>query len=133
MYLLDAAAEVIKIRDRKGFVRIAVEHGVPIVPVYHFGNSKLLLYGPKCLEDLSRRMRMALGLIFGRWGLPVPFKVKLHMVVGDVIPVRRLPRQHPGFEEAVAAVHDQYMGALAALYYAHREEYGWGDRPLVMV
>jgi hypothetical protein len=30
-----------QILDRKGFVRIAVESGTPIVPVWHFGNSKL--------------------------------------------------------------------------------------------
>jgi 1-acyl-sn-glycerol-3-phosphate acyltransferase len=47
MYLIDPSAEVIKIRERKGFVRIAVEHGVPLLPVYHFGNSRLLNYGPK--------------------------------------------------------------------------------------
>lgn len=41
MFLWEENREVIKILDRKGFVRIAVEQGVPLVPVYHFGNSKL--------------------------------------------------------------------------------------------
>eukprot|EP00877_Chromochloris_zofingiensis_P004273 jgi/Chrzof1/13847/Cz08g14220.t1_DGAT2A[v5.2] len=41
MYILEEHAETVKIKDRKGFVRIAVEKGVPIVPVYHFGNSQL--------------------------------------------------------------------------------------------
>jgi hypothetical protein len=38
---LPAFALRIQIQDRKGFVRIAVESGTPLVPVYHFGNSKL--------------------------------------------------------------------------------------------
>ncbi len=41
MFLWEAGREVIKARDRKGFVRLAVEAGVPLVPVYHFGNSQL--------------------------------------------------------------------------------------------
>jgi 1-acyl-sn-glycerol-3-phosphate acyltransferase len=133
MYLLNPCAEVIKIRERKGFIRIAVETGVPLLPVYHYGNSQMLVYGPRCLEDLSRRMRMSLGIIFGRWGLPLPFKVKLHMVVGDLIPVDPVPRHHPDFEAAVARVQRQYMAALLELYNAHRAGYGWADRPLVMV
>jgi len=39
--LSTAVAAAVQIMDRKGFVRIAVESGTPIVPVYHFGNSKL--------------------------------------------------------------------------------------------
>lgn len=41
MFLWEEHREVIKIKERKGFVRIAVEQGVPLVPVYHFGNSRL--------------------------------------------------------------------------------------------
>lgn len=41
MLLLPACPPVAQILDRKGFVRIAVESGTPIVPVWHFGNSKL--------------------------------------------------------------------------------------------
>lgn len=129
MFLLDKEREVIKIRERKGFVRIAVEHGIPLLPVWHYGNSSMLHFGPKFMEDVSRRCRMSLGFIFGRCGLPLPFKVKLHMVVGDLVPVRCLPRHHPEFEQAVDEAHAAYMEALSELYYRHRED----DRPLVMV
>ncbi len=131
--MLQQRAEVIKIRSRKGFVRIAVETGTPLLPVYHYGNSRMFLFGPKFLEDLARRLRISLGLIIGRWGLPLPFKVKLHMVVGDLVPVSRLPCDHPEFERAVDDAHAAYMEALRGLYYRHRAAYGWGDRPLVMV
>jgi hypothetical protein len=78
-------------------------------------------------------MRMSLGIILGRWGLPLPFKVKLHMVVGSPVPVRCLPRDHPDFAAAVDEAHAAYMQALGALYTRHAAAYGWGDRPLVMV
>jgi hypothetical protein len=50
----------------------AVEMGADLVPCYHFGNSRLFGWGPKSLEPLARRHRVALGFLKGRWGLPLP-------------------------------------------------------------
>lgn len=43
MVLLAAGgpADHIYIKNRKGFVAVAVEEGVDIVPVYHFGNTQV--------------------------------------------------------------------------------------------
>jgi Diacylglycerol acyltransferase len=48
MFMLERDKEVIMLRKRRGFVRAAIEAGVPILPVYYFGQSKLLSFGPKC-------------------------------------------------------------------------------------
>jgi hypothetical protein len=67
--------QVIKVRERKGFVRIAVETGTPIVPVYHFGNSLLFRWvAPRALERWARRLRVAAGYTCGRWLTPLPNK-----------------------------------------------------------
>lgn len=44
-----AHKERIVLRDRKGFVRIAVEEGLDggIVPVYHYGNTKVFDFMPQ--------------------------------------------------------------------------------------
>jgi diacylglycerol O-acyltransferase 2, plant len=47
MFMLAHDREVIMLRKRRGFVRAAVEAGVPILPVYYFGQSKLLSFGPQ--------------------------------------------------------------------------------------
>lgn len=54
MFLYDEHKEIIKLKDRKGFVRIAVEAGADLVPCYHFGNSRLFKWGPKFLEPYAR-------------------------------------------------------------------------------
>jgi hypothetical protein len=40
--------EVIHLSRRRGFVRAAVQHGVPIVPMYHFGVTQILSFCPRC-------------------------------------------------------------------------------------
>jgi diacylglycerol O-acyltransferase 2, plant len=39
--------EVIHLSKRRGFVRAAVQHGVPIIPMYHFGNTQILSFFPR--------------------------------------------------------------------------------------
>jgi hypothetical protein len=77
---------------------------------------------------------VALGLLFGRWGLPigVPRHTPIMCVVGGAIPVRQLPRSDPGFSAAVDDAHARFVDAMQALYDKHRPMYGW-DRPLVIV
>lgn len=50
----------------------AVECGAPLLPCYHFGNSRLFGWAPKAWEAAARRHRIALGWLTGRWGLPLP-------------------------------------------------------------
>lgn len=48
MFVCERDREVAVVRNRRGFVRAAVEAGVPLLPVYYFGNSQLLSFGPRC-------------------------------------------------------------------------------------
>jgi 1-acyl-sn-glycerol-3-phosphate acyltransferase len=69
------------LRPRKGFIRLALKHGLPLVPVYIFGNTKLFkrLELPKWIETLSLVLRTSIVLFWGRLGLPVPFQVPLYL------------------------------------------------------
>jgi 2-acylglycerol O-acyltransferase 2 len=75
MFITSPDYEAIKLQGRKGFVRIAVETGTPIVPVYHFGNSLLFRWiAPGWLERWARKLRVAVGYTAGRFGTPLPSK-----------------------------------------------------------
>lgn len=51
--------EVMAVRRRKGFVRIALQQGAQIVPCYCFGNSKIFTcYSNDFLAGISRKLRM---------------------------------------------------------------------------
>eukprot|EP00882_Tetradesmus_deserticola_P006767 GHRQ01007123.1.p1 GENE.GHRQ01007123.1~~GHRQ01007123.1.p1 ORF type:complete len:345 (+),score=115.83 GHRQ01007123.1:1057-2091(+) len=137
MYLAGGKHDHIYIKSRKGFVSVSVEEGIPIVPVYHFGNTALLSFGPKFCEPYGRRWRFSLGLLYGTFGLPLPRRVALMMVVGPPVAVEKVARTDPRFQEVVDETHGRYMATLQALHDKYRAVYGatcegWADRQLVM-
>lgn len=119
-------------KTRKGFVGVAVEEGIDIVPVYHFGNTQILSFGPKFCEPYGRKWRFSLGLLYGILGLPIPRRVDLMMVVGTPVKVEKVSRLDPRFQEVVDDAHKRYMDSLQALFDKYKVVYGWSDRQLVM-
>ena len=122
--------EAALLRSRKGFVRVALQAGADIVPVYAFGASRLLrrVPLPSLFERLSRALRMSLILFWGRWGLPIPFPVPITFAVGRTIEVGG-PHEHPS-DELVDRVHRLYVDAIERLFETYKHEYGWGSRTL---
>ena len=121
------------IQTRKGFIRKAICHGVPVVPVYVFGNTKLFkrVELPALLESLSRLLKASLVLFWGRWGLPVPFQVPLLYAVGEAIQVGP-PNPNPSTAE-VDALHRRFCEALVGLFDKHKADYGWAHKTLRLV
>jgi 2-acylglycerol O-acyltransferase 2 len=128
--------EVMTVRQRKGFVKIALETGVPIVPCYCFGNTQIFdtphaaTSGATdtALARLSRYLRTSLVVFWGRFGLPIPFRVPLLTVIGRPIPCPKVDAPSP---ELVNEYHDVYLRETKRIYDKYRNCYGWDDRPLV--
>eukprot|EP00798_Chlamydomonas_sp_ICE-L_P016836 gene16836-23116_t len=107
MFLVSTKKETLVLRSRKGFVRIAVEVGCSggIIPVYHFGNTQLMDWAPRSAQAISRKMRAAFGLMWGRYGLPIPRELPLYMVCGKAITVKHvLPSDVAAFDAEVDRV-----------------------------
>jgi hypothetical protein len=135
MFCIAPDHERIKLAGRKGFIRIAVQHGVPLLPVYTFGVNQVLDFGPAWLAAVSRRARASLGLILGVGGLPLPRRLPLFQVTGAPLDVGPpLAKDDPGFAARVDAVHAAFCAEITRLYYTHRGAYGHGfeTRPLVI-
>lgn len=132
MFMQDSRRERLMLRSRKGFTRVAVETGTPIIPVYHFGNTSVFDFGPAFLMPHARRMGAALGVLIGRWGLPVPRRVPLMMVSGKPVEVEKVARDDPRFAAVVDEAHARVVKALQDLYERNRATYdpSWADRPL---
>lgn len=114
--------------DRRGFVRLALEHRAHLVPAYAFGQDDVFGFlrptdGRFLTEDryvkLSRRLGFAPVFFWGRFGpLPaVPFKRPMHVVVGAPVEVPEYDSVTP---ELVELVRERYVEALGALFDRHK-------------
>ena len=114
--------------DRRGFVRLALEHRAHLVPAYAFGQDGAfgfrlpwdgLLMTEKRYVALARRLGFAPILFWGRFGpLPaVPFKRPMHVVVGEPVDV---PAYDEVTHELVELVRKRFVSSLVALFDRHK-------------
>ncbi|XP_068400449.1 2-acylglycerol O-acyltransferase 1 isoform X2 [Eschrichtius robustus] len=122
------------IRQRKGFVKIALTHGAYLVPVFSFGENELFkqVSNPEgswlrtVQEKLQKIMGFALPLFHARgifqynFGL-MPYRKPIHTVVGRPIPVHQTLHPTP---EQVEELHQTYMEELRKLFEEHKGKYG---------
>lgn len=121
------------LKERKGFVKIALRTGAPLVPVFLFGEidlfdqaenppgSKLrrLQEAFKRLTGVAPVMAKGRGIFQYSFGL-VPKRRKLTTVVGAPIPTEK--RDHPTDEE-INNLHKKFCDALNDLFETHKTKY----------
>lgn len=120
---------------RKGFLRMALRHDKPVVPIYCFGSTKLFRrWHLPALETLSNVLRASIIVFYGVWGLPIPFRQRLTYVVGDPIcPDSAAIQALPTTEAQVNALHEQFCQELHRLFERHKQAYGWGHKTIQLL
>ncbi|KAM6145271.1 2-acylglycerol O-acyltransferase 2 [Phoenicopterus ruber ruber] len=121
------------LKNRKGFVRLAIKHGTPLVPIFSFGENDLFeqVRNPKgsWLRQLQHRLQQIMGIslpLFHARGVfqysfgLIPYRRPICTVVGKPIPVER--KQRPS-EEEVDRVHQNYLNELCKLFEEHKAKY----------
>ncbi|XP_054851505.1 2-acylglycerol O-acyltransferase 3 [Eublepharis macularius] len=128
----------VRLQGRRGFVRLALQHGAALVPVYSFGETDLFRQLQFADGSLARRLQEAFKrwagfapCLFrgGSWGL-LPFAAPVTVVVGAPIPV---PRRPAPTQEEVAHYHGLYVAALRALFEAHKGACGLAPSQQLLV
>lgn len=77
MYMQEDDRERLKLLSRKGFVKTALESGADLVPIFHFGNTRVMDILGKGLMGISRKLRMSFLWPYGRFYLPLPRRVPI--------------------------------------------------------
>ncbi|KEP61021.1 UNVERIFIED_CONTAM: diacylglycerol acyltransferase [Hammondia hammondi] len=131
MYTVDEKTENLLLKDRQGLLRLALQTGSDVVPVYCFGNSETfkLVKASTKLQPLARFFRVALLLFFGRFGLPIPFEVPLLYVIGRGL---RLPKVEDPTQEDVQIAHRRYMSEIRRIFNTYKGLYGWKEKELIV-
>jgi len=118
------------IKDRKGFMKICLDAGKDIVPVYTF-KSSWMYYNPGVLKGLRARIsqNISVGLIAlcGRFGTSMPLR-------DDTVTVVFPPFAASKYKASeVDEAHRAYMVHLKTHFDANKAEYGMPDTELVFV
>jgi 1-acyl-sn-glycerol-3-phosphate acyltransferase len=124
------------LNSRKGFIRLAIKHGIPVIPVYCFGGSQILsqVSLPSIIERISLFLRISICLFFGKFGLPIPFRQRLLYVVGKPIYPPRIKSDHNNdMESDVDEMHKQFCVSLTNIFNKYKDYYGWGDKRLQII
>jgi 1-acyl-sn-glycerol-3-phosphate acyltransferase len=123
------------VQKRKGIIKLALRHGVPLVPCYCFGETSLYRQSGFLLrlrQAIASKLGVAITLPLGRsWLLPLsPIPgVRLVQYVGTPIPVDR--RSEPTQDE-IDALHRKYVAGLQEVFERHKAECGCAGAKLVI-
>jgi len=134
MLLWRRGVDRLYLAKRRGFVRLAIQSGRALVPVFAFGESatfkEIALPGPleRLRARLSRRFRVALIPFRGRWCTLLPFAVPITVVVGRPVAVDR--EEEPS-DATVDRVHAAYVAELRRVYAEHRDELAPGRELII--
>ncbi|XP_022380215.1 diacylglycerol O-acyltransferase 2-like protein 6 [Enhydra lutris kenyoni] len=136
--LCQPGASTIYLKERKGFVKLALKTGAYLVPSYSFGENEVhnqeifpegtwIRFFQKTFQATFKKI---LGLNFctfhGRgltqesWGF-LPFNRPITTVVGEPLPIPKIKRPD---ETTVDKYHALYISALRKLFDQHKVQYG---------
>ncbi|KAI7840118.1 hypothetical protein COHA_006159 [Chlorella ohadii] len=130
---MERGREVAYLRKRYGFVRMALQAGAPLVPVFAFGQSDMYSYCrlfydfPKHLipraqwARLARRIGYVPMIIWGWCFSFMPKQVPLYIVVGKPIPV---PKVEQPSAEQVEDYLQRFIAEEERIFRQHREAAG---------
>lgn len=123
------------IESRKGFCRLALEHGASVVPCWCFGENELYdtsdaFYWLR--RAIVKAAGVAIPLAVGRsWLFPWrPHPVELNQCVGTPISVARTDNPT---EAQVEALHAKYKAGLREVFDANKARFGYAEAELKMV
>ncbi|KAK3095225.1 hypothetical protein FSP39_011832 [Pinctada imbricata] len=124
----------LKLKNKKGFIKMALTTGASLVPIFSFGETELFTQvdnpeGSRLrnLQNwLTRYSGFSPPLFHGRgmfnytFGL-MPYRRPVYTVVGAPIDVELIEKPS---QEQINTLHQQYLMALTELFDKHKTEYG---------
>eukprot|EP01012_Entosiphon_sulcatum_P049529 TRINITY_DN68154_c0_g1_i1.p1 TRINITY_DN68154_c0_g1~~TRINITY_DN68154_c0_g1_i1.p1 ORF type:complete len:1335 (-),score=175.27 TRINITY_DN68154_c0_g1_i1:16-4020(-) len=123
---------IVLVSKHRGFIKLALEHGTPLVPLVAFGEDTILdnISLPHIQNWFLRHFGFGYPIFpYGRWSLPLPRRTRLTLIVGEPIPV-------PTIAEPTAAdverLHAKYFAAVKKLFDEQKAAAGYAKIKIVL-
>ncbi|GCC32533.1 2-acylglycerol O-acyltransferase 2 [Chiloscyllium punctatum] len=132
---LDArpGALTLLLKNRKGFVKLALQYGASLVPVFSFGENEVFdqVNNPKgsLLRKIQERLQKVMGIslpLFHARGIfqysfgLLPYRKPIYTVVGKPIDMEK--KENPTQQE-IDEIHQKYIEELIKLFEEHKTKY----------
>lgn len=132
--------ERIFVKVRKGFIKLALQYNVPVVPIYVFGVNdyyKTSSFGMNIRLWFVKNLGICIPLCHGISPL-CPYPVQTTIVVGSPIqhPHKNnnsTDNHHPPTQEMIDQYHEQFCQELIHLFDHHKHQLGYGNRTIVIM
>lgn len=124
LFLSSNQEETLYLHHRKGFIKLALQEGIDIIPVYLFGNTSVLsIYNHPMMASVSRKLQVSLTYIWGKYYLPIPRDNKILYVSGQPLGMpsdknNKIP--HPT-QQQIDHWHNKYCQEVQRLYDTYKE------------
>eukprot|EP00658_Telonema_sp_P-2_P022638 TRINITY_DN19048_c0_g1_i2.p1 TRINITY_DN19048_c0_g1~~TRINITY_DN19048_c0_g1_i2.p1 ORF type:complete len:180 (-),score=35.39 TRINITY_DN19048_c0_g1_i2:136-675(-) len=120
--MTDEAQEAAYCQRGLGFIRLAIKHGLPILPTYSFGENQMFRcykFGLQARLAFAAKFWVALPLFTGRWGLPWLVPHANHVVFVTGKPVEVGEAREPE-EKEVLAVFELWKREMERMFEANK-------------
>lgn len=122
----------IYLKSRKGFIKLALQHGAALVPIYTFGETDVYTISAFMLgfrQWLQKTFAMAVCITWGRWGTIIPHKVPLRMEMGKPILVSKKLKETIT-QGDIDSLHTTFMNEQLRLFDRTKSKHAYGDAQL---
>ncbi|NWS50657.1 DGAT2 acyltransferase, partial [Probosciger aterrimus] len=134
----------VTLRNRKGFVKLALRHGADLVPVYSFGENEVYKqvifeegsWGRWVQKKFQKHIGFAPCIFHGRglfssntWGL-LPYSKPITTVVGEPITI---PKICNPTQKEVDFYHSMYVDSLIKLFDKYKSKFGLPETEVLEV
>ncbi|KAH9560663.1 hypothetical protein CY35_06G118600 [Sphagnum magellanicum] len=110
-------ADVLYLKNRRGFLQIAMDEKTGVVPVYAFNENQLFRHDSKAFlkfwENVNQYCKVGVPFMRGYFNLPMPYRKELLIAIGDPLFANEgesIAEFQKRYIQAVKQLFDRYVG-----------------------
>jgi len=131
LFLCSKTEEKLFLKNRKGFIKLALRNNADVTPTLLFGNTEVLdVLKNDFLQKLSRSAQVTMTWFWGLWGLPVPLPKQIVYVRGRPL---GLPHIEEPTDEDVDKWHTKFCLEVQRLFETHKADTDYNHKTLTII